>query len=127
VAAQVVTMVREGLAGPGIEVSLDASAGPVTAEVATPLAVVIAELVQNCVDHAFDDHGGRISVVLSRDDGRLEVEVRDDGRGLPPGFRLERAGLGLQIVRSLVESELGGRLVVDGGEGTTARVSVPVP
>jgi two-component system, sensor histidine kinase PdtaS len=127
VAAQVVTMVREGLAGPGVEVVLEGSAGPVIAEVATPLAVVIAELVQNSVDHAFDERGGRIRVVLGRGDGRLLLEVRDDGRGLPPGFTLEKAGLGLQIVRALVLSELGGDLAVDGGTGTTARVSVPVP
>jgi two-component system, sensor histidine kinase PdtaS len=127
VAAQVVTMVREGLAGPGVEVALEGSVGPVIAEVATPLAVCIAELVQNSVDHAFGDGGGRIGVVLDRGNGRLVVEVRDDGRGLPPGFSLERAGLGLQIVRALVESELGGELALDGGEGTTARVSVPAP
>jgi two-component sensor histidine kinase len=125
VAAQLVAMVREGLARPGIEVSLGGSAGPVIAEVATPLAVVIAELVQNSVDHAFAEGGGRIDVALGRDDGHLVVEVRDDGRGLPPGFSLDRVGLGLQIVRSLVESELGGRLELDAGRGTTARVSVP--
>jgi two-component sensor histidine kinase len=127
VAAQVVTMVREGLAGPGVEVALEGSAGPLIAEVATPLAVVIAELVQNCVDHAFGHGGGRIGVVLGRGDGRLVLEVRDDGRGLPPGFSLDQAGLGLQIVRALVESELGGELALDRAKGTTARVSVPVP
>ena len=127
VAAQVVTLVWEGLAGPGVEVALEGSAGPVIAEVATPLAVVIAELVQNCVDHAFGDGGGRIGVVLGREDGRLVLEVRDDGRGLPAGFSLDQAGLGLQIVRALVESELGGELALDRAKGTTARVSVPVP
>ena len=127
VAGQVVTMVREGLAGPGVEVVLEGSAGPVIAEVATPLAVVITELVQNSVDHAFDEEGGRIGVVLGREDGRLLLEIRDDGRGLPEGFSLESAGLGLQIVRALVESELGGELALDGSGGTTARVSVPVP
>jgi two-component system, sensor histidine kinase PdtaS len=126
VAGEVVGMVREGLAGPGVEVSLEGSAGPLIAEVATPLAVVITELVQNSVDHAFADRGGRIGVILARDDGVLRLEVWDDGRGLPEDFSLERAGLGLQIVRALVESELGGRLALDGSSGTRASVQVPL-
>jgi two-component system, sensor histidine kinase PdtaS len=127
VAAEVMAMVREGLVGPGIELALEGSAGPVVAEVATPLAMVMTELVQNSVDHAFGERGGRIGIRLEREDGHLLLEVRDDGRGLPPEFSLDDAGLGLQIVRALVESELGGRLALDGREGTRARVSVPVP
>ena len=54
----------------------------------------------------------------------------DDGRGLPPGFDLDRStNLGLSIVRTLVESELGGRLelgVSPGGRGTRAAVDVPL-
>jgi two-component sensor histidine kinase len=53
--------------------------------------------------------------------------VWDDGRGLPDGFDLDSGtGLGLQIVRSLVESELGGELALEGEGGTRALVSVPV-
>ena len=132
VAAEVVGMVREGLVGPGVDLVLEGSAGALVAEVATPLAVAMTELVQNSVDHAFVDRGGWIGVRLSREDGRLVMEVRDDGRGLPPGFTLGDAGLGLQIVRALVESELGGQLAVEGrggtvpGTGTTARISVPL-
>jgi two-component sensor histidine kinase len=127
VVGEVAAMVGEGLAGPGVEIEVEGSCGPLVAEVATPLAVVLSELLQNSVDHAFSDVGGRIGVRLSRDDGRLGLEVWDDGRGLPEGFSLERnVGLGLQIVRALVESELGGQLALSGGAGTRARVSVPL-
>jgi two-component sensor histidine kinase len=58
------------------------------------------------------------------------MAVVDRGAGLPAGFDVARdAGLGLQIVRTLVEAELGGRLAVgasDGG-GTRVEVDVPVP
>jgi two-component system, sensor histidine kinase PdtaS len=127
VAGEVAAMVSEGLAGPDVKVGLSGSCGPVTAEVATPLAVVLSELLQNSVDHAFGEDGGRIGVRLGRDDGHLRLEVWDDGRGLPDGFDLDSGtGLGLQIVRSLVESELGGELALEGEGGTRALVSVPV-
>jgi two-component sensor histidine kinase len=126
VAEELVGMVREGLAGPEVELSVHGSCGPVVADVATPLAVVIAELLQNSVEHAFDETGGTIGVTMGRSDGRLMVEVRDDGRGLPPGFASKDEGLGLQIVRTLVESELGGELELDASGGTTVRLRVPV-
>jgi two-component sensor histidine kinase len=127
VTAEIAAMVAEGLAGPGVEITVEGSCGPVLADVATPMAVVLSELMQNSVDHAFGPEGGRIAVRLVRDDGRLRLEVEDDGRGLPPGFTLEAgAGLGLQIVRTLVESELGGELAMGGRHGTQFAVSVPV-
>jgi len=55
--------------------------------------------------------------------------VEDNGTGLPEGFSLDaHASLGLQIVRTLVESELGGQLTVGprSGGGTSVRVSLPV-
>ena len=53
----------------------------------------------------------RVDIVVERSARWLDVLVRDDGKGLPPGFSLERAnGLGLQIARTLVESELRGSL-----------------
>ncbi len=59
----------------------------------------------------------------------LTVTVTDSGAGLPPGFDLENTtSLGLQIVRTLVEGELGGRISLrprDGG-GTIAVVDLPV-
>ncbi|MGY6501319.1 MAG: sensor histidine kinase [Acidimicrobiales bacterium] len=100
----------------------DGDAGRLPAQVATPLAVVLNELLQNAVDHAYppeaDLHGGHVKVSLGNDDHRLTVAVADDGVGLPEGFDLQSgAGLGLTIVRTLVETELGGTL--------TARVNKP--
>jgi two-component sensor histidine kinase len=126
VAGEVVHMVSDGLTGPEVDLAVEGSCGPVIADVATPLAVVLSELLQNSVEHAFGEEGGTIGVRLERLDGEVLLEVWDDGRGLPEGFSLESSsGLGLQIARALVESELGGTLALDGGKGTRARVTVP--
>src|SRR5204862_2336843 len=99
------------------------SFGSVPAEVATPLSVVLTELVQNAIEHGRG--AGRLEVSAAREEGELRVEVADDGSGLPPGFDLAASDrLGLQIVRTLVEGELGGRLALErrAGGGTLARV-----
>jgi two-component sensor histidine kinase len=87
-------------------------------------------LLHNAAEHAFDDGAvGTIELVAERDGADLVVRVRDDGRGLPAGFDPEASeGLGLQIVRTLVVSELGGTLDMQSpgaGKGTEAVLSVP--
>ena len=98
--------------------------------VATPLSVVLTELLQNAVDHGFPEgsSGGDVVVVLSNEDGALHIRVINDGRGLDPKFELNGAtGLGLSIVRTLVESELGGVLEIGPGvRGTRVQADLPV-
>jgi two-component sensor histidine kinase len=111
-------------------------AGDLRGDVATALAVVLNELMQNAVDHAFPRDGagpvqGRVVVTLARLDGELVVEVVDDGVGLPNGFSLEGSkGLGLSIVQALVSGELGGSMELGPGErnagGTHVRLRLPV-
>jgi two-component sensor histidine kinase len=104
------------------------SFGTLTAEVATPLAMVLTEALQNAVQHGFRGGAGTIEVVADRPPGRLLVSVEDDGVGLPEGFDLAgTASLGLSIVRTLVESELDGRLSVVGRDGGGTRVTMDIP
>ncbi len=87
--------------------------GKLPAATATPLAVVLTELLQNAVDHAFPPaHGpGTVVVSIVRQDGMLDLRVTDDGVGVPEGFDVEQApGLGLSIVRTLVTTELAGTI-----------------
>jgi two-component sensor histidine kinase len=106
-------------------------AGMLPGDLATPLAVVLNELVQNAVDHAFPRIDGRVTgtvrIHLARDDGELVVDVVDDGVGLPPGFSIEgTTGLGLSIVQALVTTELGGAIELTGTCGTRAHLTVPL-
>jgi two-component system, sensor histidine kinase PdtaS len=104
----------------------DGTFGLLPPEVATPLALVLVELVQNAVEHGLGGRDGTVGVLVRRGAG-LRVEVHDDGAGLPAGFGPGTEGLGLQIVRTLVEGELGGSLaLLEGGPGTRAVVDLPL-
>jgi two-component sensor histidine kinase len=124
--------------------------GELHAAVATPLAVVLTELLQNAAEHGrphvdgpdagtFPDRPAsgspatvaatplRVHVQLERNDGELRVSVRDDGVGLPPGFSIDGApSLGLSIVRGLVETQLGGTIEMRTDNGTVVELVVPV-
>jgi two-component sensor histidine kinase len=78
--------------------------------VATALVLVLTELVQNAIEHAFpDERSGTVSVEAVRSRGELTVTIIDDGIGLPEDFTSERSDrLGMQIVRTLVSTELNG-------------------
>ncbi|HWI42285.1 MAG TPA: histidine kinase N-terminal domain-containing protein [Nocardioides sp.] len=113
-----------------VRVRREGSFGVLGSDLATPLAMVVMELMQNAAEHGYDAGGsGEIVLSAERHGAVLEVAVEDDGKGLPAGFDLDTAGnLGLSIVRTLVESELGGHLVLGHAldRGTRAAISVPV-
>lgn len=129
-AGTVADMVRQGLSGDGPEVSIqvEGSTGLVPANVATSLALVVAELAHNAIEHGFRGReAGTLTVAMRRVGGELVLTVRDDGVGMPDGFdALAQANLGLEIVRTIVEDDLRGSLAFSGGRGTTVTVRLPL-
>ena len=114
-----------------IRINREGSLGVLDADRAMALVLVVTELVQNAIEHAFDpgDKQGRVVIRADRSARSLDIVVHDDGTGLPDGFSLEASDrLGLQIVRTLVSAELDGSLEMrqaDGG-GTEAVLRVPI-
>src|SRR3954466_6590201 len=105
--------------------------GVLDADRATALIMVITELVQNAIEHAFDTNTpqGCVTIRADRSARWLDVVVHDDGRGLPDGFSLEKSDrLGLQIVRTLVSAELDGSLGMHEAPtgGTEVVLRVPI-
>jgi len=104
--------------------------GMLDADLATPLSLVINELVTNAVEHGLAHRDGEVSLVAERYLGTdradwLRVVIEDDGHGLPEEPR--REGLGLQIVRTLVTSELSGEIRWEAGEKSGTRVVIDMP
>jgi two-component sensor histidine kinase len=103
------------------------SFGMVPAQDATPLALVLTELVTNAVEHGFPGREfGVVEIDVERDGSSLRVVVADDGVGMPDDIRslgrASRSGLGSQIVHTLVTNELGGTIQWNPREGGGTQV-----
>jgi two-component sensor histidine kinase len=110
------------------QVQVDVS-GPhvsIRADRATPLALALNELALNAMEHAFRGRTrGHVSLALQREGEALELELRDDGVGLPALFSLDASpNLGLQIVHMLVTQDLKGHFEMGSDNGTWARMTV---
>lgn len=108
-----------------IEVQITGPTVYLSSKQATAFALVLNELVSNAIAHGLCAHTrGRIEVELGGNGSDVWMRVQDDGGGLPAGFDLNTSrGLGLRIVRTLVEKDLHGHLTLTAnGKGTTAWV-----
>ncbi|MDY5584859.1 MAG: histidine kinase N-terminal domain-containing protein [Arcanobacterium sp.] len=106
-----------------VDIEFSGSFGRVRAEQATALAVVLNEVISNAIEHGLTD-GGLVQVDARRNNERLAVIVRDNGKGisdLEPG-----SGLGTKIVKTLVKTELQGSIAwrarEDGGTEVLAQL-----
>ncbi len=125
-------MVADVGSGAALRTSRVGSFGLLPAETATPLAMVLTELLQNAIEHGFPHgtarEGSEITLTVQRLVGRLHITVEDNGGGLPEGFDPDGStSLGLSIVRTLVESELDGVIEVGARPGGGTRVAVDLP
>jgi signal transduction histidine kinase len=107
-----------------IALSSDAVGAPrLPPEVESTAYRIVQEGLTNVAKHA---EAAKAEIEIAEADGRLEVAVRDDGRGFEP--TAPRTGFGLTGMRERVEM-LGGTLAVESspaGLGTLVRASLPV-
>ena len=103
-----------------LEITRNGEVGTLESRIATPLALVITELIYNALEHGLAIEGSKLDINIERHGKKVFVVISDDGVGLPEGFSLtESSNLGLQIVRTLTENELRGTLNLISGEGQT--------
>ena len=117
-------------AGERLRLEIEAPELKMSSDQAVPLALIVTEAVSNAVKYAFP--GGRrgsISVFLKADRDHAELEIFDDGVGIPAG-RVEtesgtRDGIGIQLIRGFAR-QLGATLAVEEGHGTRYKVRLPL-
>lgn len=109
----------------GIIADLDLHPVVIAADKATPVALMINELVTNAIKHGFSEPSTtpRIGVSLRRLDGHIHVEVSDNGKGMPEGG--PNASFGMKLVRSLGRQLHGEIEWQNATPGTRVRVSIP--
>jgi two-component sensor histidine kinase len=128
VAARVAPLAAEvaSTGGPSVRPVIDGAFGNLPSEFATPLAVVLTELITNAVEHGLKDvSDGKVTVHADRVDGHLVVSVSDNG----PGIDLSTVGkgLGTQIIRTLVNNELSATIEWARGVNGGTVVSIDIP
>ncbi|CAB5031914.1 unannotated protein [freshwater metagenome] len=96
--------------------------------IATPLALVITELIHNALEHGLATQGSGLQIAIERSSKDCVIEISDDGVGLPSDFNFgTSSNLGLQIVRTLTENELKGSIELSSTEiGTMAKLTFPL-
>ncbi len=129
VGQRLVTHLRQMVAYPGRQISLSVS-GPdiyLPAQQATVCSLVINELLQNAIEHGFEERTqGTVLLKLWDNPDRVVFEVSDDGIGLPGDFDLAHSGsMGLSIVQVLVRDDLKGEVSLKSNGGVTATVAFP--
>jgi signal transduction histidine kinase len=123
---------------PGFRVEVLADIAPICTP-RSPLAQALRNLVGNAIKHHDRDHG-LITIEAREVKERVHISVADDGPGIPPEFHervfrifqtlrprdaVEGSGIGLAIVKKVVESHGGGVAIESMGRGTTVRFSWP--
>ena len=89
---------------------------------ATTIALVINELIANCVKHAFTNRTkGQIAIKCSIDDERLIIIVHDNGIGFPQDQSVSKLGIGTSIVDTTV-LKLGGEIVRSNEKGACVKI-----
>jgi two-component sensor histidine kinase len=96
--------------------------------VATPLALVLTELIHNALEHGLSQSGDLVELRIDRSGKSMTVTVVDNGAGIPRDFSLEsNTNLGLQIVQTLTKNELAGKIeFIKPNTGTQVQISFPL-
>ncbi len=111
-----------------LQISRTGELGALDPRIATPLSLVVTELIHNALEHGLAESGNHLTISVVRQEGGAQITIFDDGVGLPEGFSLaQSSNLGLQIVRTLTENELRGNIdLVRTSNGTEARLTFPI-
>lgn len=108
----------------GIRARFDLDDIEVAAEKASPIALLINELVTNALKHAFGlDGQGEIAISVKQQGGEVRVEVADDGKGMKD--RRGSASFGSKLIESLARQLRTRAEWLSASPGTRVRLTIP--
>ncbi|GIM47493.1 sensor histidine kinase [Collibacillus ludicampi] len=110
-----------------VQIKLETEPIPLDSHQAVSLALILTELIQNCLKHAFTGReAGRITVRYYHMEGMIHLLVEDDGVGIKEVPKTDQLGLG--IVKNLTHYDLAGTFTIEQNvmQGTTAHVIFPL-
>lgn len=111
--------------GTKITCSVECESAELDIDTAIPLGLIANELIVNAFKYAFDGaEEGKITISLARQaNGKMLFRVKDNGRGMPDAFRIDKTEtLGLRLV-SLLTRQLGGDITCNTKNGTEFFIS----
>lgn len=111
--------------GTRITCAVECEAAELDIDTAIPLGLIANELIVNAFKYAFDGaEEGKITISLARQaNGKMLFRVKDNGRGMPDAFRIDKTEtLGLRLV-SLLTRQLGGDITCNTKNGTEFFIS----
>lgn len=99
-----------------------------SADNAIPLGLLINELVTNAIKYAYPGGCGTIEVAAREIEGHLQIEVSDQGIGLPDGFAIDqpRASLGFKVIAGMAR-QLQGHLTIAANHSKGAHFLLDLP
>ena len=112
-----------------LETNFDVDKTIISSDKATSVALILNELLQNSIDHGFSGRShGLLDVSFKVKEKEAVLEIKDNGAGLPPGLDIKKTNsLGLKIIQTMAEGELGGTFeLLPLSPGTCARVTIPL-
>lgn len=120
-----------------IDINFIGKFGMLAAQDATPLSLVLTELVTNSVEHGFEGRTeGHITISVGRGGDNLNIIVEDDGTGIESESshgmaRSSGSGLGTQLINTFVTNDFGGTVRWeprrDGGTRVVLDIKLRVP
>jgi len=98
----------------------------ILADTSFPVGLIVNEFVTNSYKYAFDDKAkGTINIVLTSDESKYKLLLKDNGKGLPKDFDIDELdSFGLETIQ-LLTKEYGGTFNIDGIDGVTMNITLP--
>jgi two-component sensor histidine kinase len=119
VSSRIISQFQQGMLNPDKQVNMRLTGDSISlpARQATACSLIINELLQNSLEHGFENRTeGNLQLSLADDGEQVTIVVADDGNGVDDDFSLGQSGsLGLQIVKILVEDDLKGSVTLGKG------------